>query len=141
MNLDFTEIEFNGDLTDLDTDELADLVREYQEAQESNRANFEEATETLDDFEEFDDSLTERVTDETSLPESEAERLSFSGKRDLLGGLEDDETEVEGDEGDGDEGDGEFNDLGNTKGETDPDEETESEFVSNAVPDRFQLDE
>ena len=136
MNLDFTEIEFDSDLADLDEDELADLVREYQEAQESNRANFEEATETLDDFEEFDDSLTERVTDETSLPESEAERLSFSGKRDLLGGLEDDETEVEGDDG-GEE----FDDMGGQKGETNPDDETESEFVSNAVPDRFQLDE
>jgi hypothetical protein len=135
MNLEFTEIEFDDDLTDLDEDELVDLVREYQEAQKKNRDSFEDAEDTLNEFAEYDDSLTERVEEETSLPSGEAERLSFSGKRSLLADL-DDETESES-------GDGEFDEMGN-KGKTQTgnnETETTKEFVTNAVPDRFQLDE
>lgn len=134
--MEFTEIEFDADLDELESDELATLVREYADAQADNKETMEEATERLGEFEEFESELTDEVAAETALPREEAERLSFSGKRDLLDAAEPEpeaEAEAEAEE---------FDDMG-AKGQTDFEENNTgtSDFVEGAIPDQFLVSE
>lgn len=68
MNLDFTKVSYEGDLSDFSEDELAELVTEFEAAQNSNVAEFEKAAEATTDIdestiEEFEDARDDLIAD------------------------------------------------------------------------------
>lgn len=130
MQLNFTQVTYDGDLEDADRESLMELVQQYEEAQDENAAEFEAAKETVDDlegatseFEEADAELAEEVAEQTFLSDEEAEALSFARKREILS------TAGEATEEDT-EDDAEFDDMG-TEGEVQP-EEGEENFSSDS---------
>lgn len=76
-DLSFNKVTYDGDLTDFSADELRELVREFENAQESNVAEFETAADALEgveqtDIEEFADArdaLIESITDADAFSE------------------------------------------------------------------------
>lgn len=94
MDISFNRVTYDGDLSDLSEDEKDEVIREFENAQESNVAEFERAAETLDevdetDIEEFADAkaeLASEVTeaeafDDVPLTEDELADASFSKVR------------------------------------------------------------
>jgi len=116
--MDFKKVEFDDDLDDMEAGELRELVREFAQAQEENIADFEEVTDEITEFEEFDATLTEDLVEQTSLSEGAASALPFSEKQDLLADL----NATEASDEDGSEEEADFEDRG-TKGETNFDDE------------------
>jgi len=140
MDLSFNQISYDGELSDFDRDDLIELVREFEKAQESNIAEFEKAAETLEgvdeasieEFEEADAELTQEVTEETFLSEEEAEALSFERKREVLAEHAGDDDDGGDDDGDGDGDDEDFGKRGATHGDGDGDfSESVEESLSN----------
>lgn len=129
MDLDFHEIEYDN-LSEMSTEELRDLVGEFREAQEENIDQFEQVVDRMEEFQSADADLAQRVAEETSLPESEAQRLSFSGKRELLDTETETEDETQTRAGSGEQSE-EFNDMGQS-GETHSDEDSTAEPVEQA---------
>lgn len=133
--MEFNKVEVENELDSLAEDELRELVTQYQEAQLANETEFEEVTDTVAEFKEYDDELTEEVLEHSSLSESAASSLPFSEKRSLLSDLEDEESVEDGEDGEFDEEDGEdgadFEDRG-TRGETHGEDGT-PDFVEDAL--------
>lgn len=71
MNLDFTKVGYDGELSDFSEEELRELVSEFETAQESNVAEFETAVEatdgldenTINDFEDAREDLIEEIVE------------------------------------------------------------------------------
>jgi len=82
--MDFHKIEFDGDLDELGEDKLRELVASFKQAQGANIEQFEEVTERVAKFEEYDSELTDELAEASPLSESELEAVSFSRKRELL---------------------------------------------------------
>lgn len=143
MDLNFTKVTYDGELTDFSEDELRELVGEFESAQDSNAAEFETAAEvideidssTMEDFEDARDTLIEEITgaeafDEVPLSEdhlSDKEVTSFSELREWRDFVAE-ETPKSEDETDS--SDVEFDDFG-TQSPTDGEEA--SEFVDETV--------
>ncbi|UBF22030.1 hypothetical protein HRTV-15_gp11 [Halorubrum virus HRTV-15] len=136
--MDFQKVTFDTDLDEMEADELADLVRQFSEAQEQNIAEFEQASETIEGLEgrvsevqDFDAELTEELAESSPLGEDELANFSISRKRELLAEFaeanEEDEEEEDEDE------EAEFSDMGQ-RGET-HDEEAERDFAKQYLGD------
>lgn len=144
MQLNFTEVNYDGELEDADHEALVGLVERFEEAQEENAAEFEAAKDkveelngTVSEYEDAKQSLVEEVADseqfsEVPLDKDELETQSFSKVRewkDFVEARAGESDSEEGEDGDGN-GDGEFNDMGqkgatNTDGEEFDDEASE----------------
>jgi len=116
--MNFRKVEVEDDLDDMEFDELVSLVREFNKAQSANIDTFDEVVDTVEAFNEYDEKLTEKVSEKTSLSEDAASSLPFEEKRSLIADFEETASGDEGANG-GDDGDGgsEFEDRG-TRGET-----------------------
>ncbi|AAL55018.1 hypothetical protein HfxHF1_595 [Halophage HF1] len=137
--MDFQKVTFDTDLDEMEADDLADLVRQFSEAQEQNIAEFESASETIEGLEgrvsevqDFDSELTEELSEVSPLGEDELANFSISRKRELLAEFaEADEDEEEEDEDEDEEA--EFSDMGQ-RGETHNDE-AERNFAEDYLGD------
>jgi hypothetical protein len=91
MDLNFKQISYDGELADFSEEDLRELVGEYEEAQESNVAEFEQAAEalgeydeeTIEDFEEAREALIEDIVaadtfDEVPVGSDTLETADFS---------------------------------------------------------------
>jgi hypothetical protein len=139
MNLDFTKVSYDGDLSDFSEDELKELIEEFESAQDSNVAEFETAAEALDevdssnieDFEEARATLIEDVVgaeafDEVPVTEEtleDEEATSFSDLQDW--------KEFVAQEEDSEDSDATFEDMG-TKSPVDGEG---ADFVDEALGD------
>lgn len=146
MDFDITKVTIDGDVDDLSEEQLRELVGKFQDAQESNVAEFERAAEamdevdedTIEDFEQARESLIEEIADaeafgEVPLDEEDLEDEDFSDLQDwrefVAGGgaggddPEDDEPEE----------DAEFDDFG-TESPADPGDD-EYDFVEEELQD------
>lgn len=54
MDLNFTKVTYDGDLSEFSEDDLRQLISEFENAQESNVAEFNQAADKLDEVEEID---------------------------------------------------------------------------------------
>ena len=135
----FNKVNFDGDLSEMDDDELTELVDQYQKAQETNVAEFKQAKEAMaelvdadenadfedifgevQDFTDAKDELVDEVKEfdafaDSPVTESELEDAAFSKVREWHAYFAAAEAAPEDD-------DGEFDDMGK-RGETDGDEE------------------
>lgn len=144
MELDFNRVNYDGDLSDFDAEELRELVSEFESAQESNLAEFETAAEELDEVEkavpeEYEaaradliEDITEAETfDQVPLSEEDLEDEDFASLRDWLDFVQDAASE---DEDETDEEDGEFDDMGKEAPVNDP-EDGVPEFAKRKLGD------
>ena len=97
--MDFNTIEIEDDLDELSAEEATELLAKFQEAQEANREQFEEVTETVQEFSALDEEVSEDLVEASPLSESEVSGLDFSRKRELLADFSTEETSEEVDEG------------------------------------------
>lgn len=116
MELSFNQVDYSGDFTEFEKDDLIELVEKFEEAQDSNVAEFEKAAEKIEDFEadieeyeQAEQRLAEEIAEETFLSADEAEALSFDRKREVLMDARESSSEDGGGDGDGD---GDFEDMG-----------------------------
>jgi hypothetical protein len=125
MDINFIEVQFDLDVDEAEADELRGLVREFVEAQEKNRAEFEEAVETVDELsgkvgevQEYEEELTKELIEVSPLSEEEIASFSLQRKRDLLAEF----SVEEDDDGDGDDPEGpqDFGQSGPTHGDDEP---------------------
>lgn len=141
MELNFNKVTYDGELSDFSEDELRELVTEFETAQESNVAEFEqvaEATEdidesTIEDFEDARDSLIAEITeaeafDEVPLTEEQLTEEDFSGLQEWADFVA--ETDTDEPETDEDVDEGEFDDMG-TKAPVD--DEDSYDFVEDEL--------
>jgi hypothetical protein len=135
--MDFQKVTFEGDLDEMDEEELVGLVRQFSDAQDDNIAEFETASEEIDDLEgrvsevaEFDAELTEQLVEASPLDEDEVASFSISRKRSLLADFS--EAEEEADEGG--EGDKDFSEMGQ-RGPTHNEEEAKAQFAKDFLGD------
>ena len=118
MELNFTRVTHEDNLGDFSEDELRELIREYEDAQDANVAEFESVAETLDgvdasnisEFESARATLIENITDAprfSEIPISEAglEEATFGELQDWL--------EFVSEKGANSDDGGEFDDYGN----------------------------
>lgn len=142
MDMNFTKVSFDGDLDDIDdAEELRGVVRKFQSAQDSNISEFEDAKDTLEDFEvrvgeaqEFKGELAERLSEVSPLSEDEALTYDMTRIRELIADFSDGgEVEDEGGDEDGDEG-GAFSDMGQ-RGETHGEDTSEKAFAEKHLGD------
>jgi len=138
MDMNFTKVSFDGDLDDIeDADELRGVVRKFQSAQESNISEFEDAKDTLEDFEgrvgeaqEFKDDLAESLSEVSPLAKEEALTYDMARIRELIAEFSEAETSdadnVEEDTPDT------FSDMG-TRGETHDEDEAERSFAKEHI--------
>ena len=127
--MEFHTITIEDDLDDLSADEATELLEKFQEAQEANKAQFEDASETVEEFSELDAEVTEDLVDNSPLSEQEVEPFSFSRKRDLLANFMADGDNENGNNNGGDEsGPAEFGKQGETHDGDDKPEFVEESF-------------
>lgn len=138
--MDFSKVTFDESVDELSAEEARKLISDFKNAQEQNIAEFEKASEQIDDlegtfdeFEEADEELTAEVAEATFMSEDEASDLAFSRKREILAEFSDEETEDVEDDVDGDGG-AEFEDMGQ-RGETHNEEEEQAAFAEKHIGD------
>lgn len=139
MNMDFSKVTIDKDVDELEGDEARELISDFKNAQEQNIAEFEAASEQIDDlegtfdeFEDADEELTAEVAEATFMSEDEASGLAFSRKREILAEFSAEETETV--EDDVDDDGAEFEDMGQ-RGETHNDEEAETAIAEKYLGD------
>jgi hypothetical protein len=124
MNLEFDKVTYDRELADFSEEDLRELVTKFEDAQESNVAEFETAAEavdgidesTIEDFEDARGALIEDITesedfDDVPLTEDKLEQEDFSALRDWKQFVQSAETDTDSDE-ESDDGEGEFTDMG-----------------------------
>lgn len=115
MNLNFNKVGYDGELEDFSEDELRELVREFESAQDSNVAEFETAVEATEEFDEskiseFEEARQDLIDDiagaekfeDVPLTEDKLQDEDFSELQnwsDFVSDLDTQETETEGGEG------------------------------------------
>lgn len=129
--MDFQKVTYDGDLDEMEADDLRSIVEEYEEAQETNIGEFEAAKERIEGLEgevaekaEFKAERVERLTEVSPLDEEEAESFSLARIDSLIAEFTEDSTadeEVEDDE------EADFDDMGH-RGPTHDDEDGMSEY-------------
>jgi hypothetical protein len=136
MDLNFSEVTVEKDLSEFSEDELRELIAKFQKAQEANVEEFQRAVEAVEDtdggVEEFNKSVNELIEeiteheqfDQVPLSEDELSDLGFLKLRDW--------REFVADLGESDEADDEtepddFDDFGTRS--PSPDDEPDKEFA------------
>ncbi len=140
MDLEFNKVTYDGELADFSEEELRELISEFETAQESNVAEFEQAAEAIDDvdestieeFEEAREALIDEIVeaetfDEVPLTEENLADEDFSDLRDWQDFVQD---QSEADEEDG-SNEADFDDMGK-KSPVNPDED-EADFAEEAL--------
>lgn len=143
MDFDITKVTIDGSVSDLSEDQLRNLVDEFQEAQESNVAEFERLAEEYDDIDDdviqdFEDArtaligeITEAETfDEVPLSEDALEDAEFSELQEWRDFVSEQEAE---DAEDDPKDEATFDDFGK-RSPKDGGDETE-DFVEDALGD------
>jgi len=145
MDISFNKVTYDGELADFSEEELRELVREFESAQESNVAEFETAAEemtdiddsTIEDFEAAREEVIEEIVDadtfdEVPLSEAMLEEQDFSDLRDWQNFVQD-QAESETDEDNESDGGAEFDDMGKEAptGGSDDDEDFADEALDN----------
>jgi len=138
MDMNFTKVSFDGDLEDIDdAEELRGVVQKFQSAQESNISEFEDAKDTLENFEgrvgeaqEFKEDLAEDLNEVSPLSEEEALTYDMSRIRELIGEFTEETVEDDPDS----ESPDSFSNMGQ-RGETHDDEKAEATFVEDHLGD------
>lgn len=144
MDFDITKVSIDGSVDDLSEDQLRELVSKFQDAQDSNVAEFEKAAEaaaeidesTIEDFEDARETFIEEITDaedfeEVPLSEDALEDANFGELQEWKAFVL---TETE----DGNpEGGEDFDDMGK-KSPTSNEDETE-DFVEEQLGDMAGL--
>lgn len=125
--MDFQKVTYDGDLDDMDAESLRTVVEEYEEAQTSNIAAFESATDTIDGLEgevaekaEFKARRVEKLTEVSPLGADDVENFSLSRIDSLI--EEFTASEPDGGEDADEDEDPEFDDMGR-RGPTHTDED------------------
>lgn len=137
MDMDFTKVSFDADLDEIeDADELRGIVQKFESAQESNISEFQDAKDTLENFEgrvgeaeEFKEDLAKDLSEVSPLSEEEALTYDMSRMRELIVEFSE-STEEETEEG----GDGRFSNMGQ-RGETHNEDGAESSFAKEHLGD------
>lgn len=138
--MDFQKTTYDGDLDEMDAEDLRTIVSEYEEAQEANIAEFESAKETIEGLEgevaekaEFKDQRVEKLVEVSPLGEDEAENFSLARIDDLIAEFTE-ESETEGDDVEDDD-EPTFEDQG-TRGPTHDGDGVETKYaeVVDSVP-------
>lgn len=139
MDLNFNKVSYDGDLVDLSEEEMQDVIREFEKAQESNVAEFEKAADTLDgvdeaDIEDFAEARADLIEDitgadgfeEVPLTEEKLEDEDFGDLREW--------KEFVADTGESEESEQDFEDMGQ-KGETHGDDEGDDspDFIESEI--------
>lgn len=129
--MDFSKVTFDDDVDELEAEEARELISQFKTAQEQNIAEFQNASDKIDDlegsfseFEDADEQLTADVAEATFMSEDEAAELTFARKRQVLADFSE-KSEEAGDEGGEDGGDADFSDMGQ-HGETHTDDDDHS---------------
>lgn len=141
MDMDFTKVTFDVDLDEIeDADELRGIVRKFESAQDSNISEFEDAKDTLDEFEgrvgeaqEFKEELAESLSDVSPLSSEEALTYDMTRIRELITEFSEDDSEGDEPEGEVEEG-ATFSNMGQ-RGETHSDEDGDTEFAGKHLGD------
>lgn len=142
MDFDITKVSIDGSVDDLSEEQLRELVNKFQDAQDSNVAEFEKAAEaagdidesTIEDFEQAKQGLIDDITssedfEEVPLSESALEDSDFSELREwksFVLGVEDEDDTPEGGE--------DFDDMGK-KSPKNTDEDGDPDFVEEQLGD------
>lgn len=112
--MDFQKVSYDGDLDDMEADDLRTVVKQYEEAQDSNIAEFETAKETIDGLEgevaekeEFKQRRVDKLTEVSPLGEEDVGEFSLT----RIDSLIEDFTEESADDENPEE-DPEFDDMG-----------------------------
>lgn len=137
MDMNFTKVSFDGDLDDIeDADELRGVIRKFQSAQESNISEFEDAKDTLEDFEgrvgeaqEFKEDLAETLSEVSPLDTDEAMTYKMARQRELIAEFSESEATDEVEE---EETPDAFSDMGQ-RGETHDDDEAARSFAEKHI--------
>jgi hypothetical protein len=140
MDMNFTKVSFDGDLDEIeDADELRGIIRKFESAQDSNISEFEDAKDTLEDFEgrvgeaqEFKEELADSLSEISPLSAEEALTYDMARIRELIGEFSEAESANAGEDG-GDEG-GKLSDMGQ-RGQTHNEEAEEREFAEKHLGD------
>jgi hypothetical protein len=143
MDLNFTKVSYDGELDEFSEEDLRELVTKFEDAQDSNVAEFETATEaitdvdeeTIEDFEQAREVLVEEIVeaetfDEVPLGREALEDADFSELqdwRDFVAGTPDGGDQ--GDEAGEAEADGDFGQEAPIK----PDEDETEDFADEAI--------
>jgi hypothetical protein len=134
MDLNFTQVTYDGELSDFEAERLREIIREFENAQESNVAEFEDAADALDgvdekieDFEEARESLLEEITEaeafeDVPLTEDALEEQTFGQLQEWRDFVS---RQREGEAGDDEGGNSDFDDMGKKSPVPDEDEDTD----------------
>jgi hypothetical protein len=138
MDLNFSEVSYDGDIEDAEAEQLRELVSQYEEAQSDNAAEFEAAKEKIEevsdvqvsDFEDAREDLIETITDfdafeGSPVSEDELDEATFSKLREWEAYFEEQATE----DTDEEETDEDFSDFG-TESKVPDDDEGDAELES-----------
>lgn len=123
MNLNFKKVTYEDELSEFSEEKLRELVGEFEDAQESNVAEFQEVADAtegiseseIEDFETFREELIEDITgaeafDEVPLSEDQLESEDFSTLQEWKDFVSGQESESESDEDE--QAETEFEDMG-----------------------------
>jgi hypothetical protein len=137
MDLKFTKVNYDGELSEFSEEELRELIGEFEDAQESNVAEFDEAVEqisdvdenTIEDFEKAREALIESISEaetfeQVPLSADALEDCDFSELQDWQEFVEEEQTT--------EDSESEFSDMG-TKSPVEETEETD--FADEALDD------
>jgi hypothetical protein len=129
--MDFHKVTVDNDIEAFSEADLRELVAEYRDAQTSNLELFEEVSEKMGEYREYEDELTEELVDASPLAESEVADVSFNRKRELLAEFDETGQSTDSEAGEGeefDEEDGGSKEFGQ-RGETHTDEKETEDFI------------
>lgn len=132
--MDFHKVTVDNDIEAFSEADLRELVAEYRDAQTSNLELFEEVSEKMSEYREYEDELTEQLVDASPLAESEVADVSFNRKRELLAEFDEADQSTDSEAGEAEEFDGEDGEDGGSKefgqrGETHTDEKETEDFI------------
>lgn len=130
--MDFSKVNTDENIEQLGEDQLRDLVTEYQKAQDENLAEFKSAKERVEELEgsvedanEFHETLTEELVEVSPLTETDVTEYSLSRKYELIDKFTTGSTDADTDSGGTDD---DVNDFGQ-RGETHEEGDGVPEFV------------
>lgn len=129
--MDFHKVTVDNDIEAFSEADLRELVAEYRDAQTSNLELFEEVSEKMGEYREYEDELTEELVDASPLAESEVADVSFNRKRELLAEFDETGQSTDSEAGEAeefDEEDGGSKEFGQ-RGETHTDEKETEDFI------------
>lgn len=139
MDLEFTRVNYDGELSDFDEDELRELVGEFEDAQDANVAEFDEAVEQISDvdeskIEDFDAARSDLIESVSEAEAFEQVPLSADALEDCDFSELQEWSEFVSEEQTDEEDDAEFSDMGTKSPVDDEDQEDFAEEALEQMP-------